>query len=173
MTILKAVILGLIQGISEFLPISSSGHLALAGKLMGMNPEAESMLSFNIMLHAATLLAVFLVFYKDIFGMIGGFFGGIARETSKRFCAPSGETAADGPKEGVGHFHERPAGKQRIDLNGKTEDDSEEVFGRRNEGPTGELRGAKEKTEKWEENKHAGEVGFPLVEPDFGVREEI
>ena len=70
MTILKALILGLIQGLSEFLPISSSGHLAIAGAIMGMDAEASNLLSFNILLHVATLAAVFAVFYKDIWEMI-------------------------------------------------------------------------------------------------------
>ncbi len=74
MSVFKAFILGLIQGISEFLPISSSGHLAITGKLMGMDPEADSLLSFNILLHVATLVAVFIVYKKDIWEMIKAFF---------------------------------------------------------------------------------------------------
>ncbi len=74
MSLFKAFILGLIQGISEFLPISSSGHLAIMGKLMGMNPEADSLLSFNILLHVATLVAVFIVYKNDIWEMIKAFF---------------------------------------------------------------------------------------------------
>ncbi len=74
MNIIKAVILGLIQGITEFLPVSSSGHLAIAGKIMGIDPEADSLLSFNIFLHVATLAAVFIVYRKDIFCMIKAFF---------------------------------------------------------------------------------------------------
>lgn len=75
MTVIKAFILGLIQGISEFLPISSSGHLSIAGRLMGMDPEASNLLSFNILLHVATLVAVFIVYHKDIWEMIKAFFG--------------------------------------------------------------------------------------------------
>jgi len=71
----KAFILGLIQGISEFLPISSSGHLSIAGRLMGFDPEADSLLSFNILLHVATLAAVFIVYRIDIWEMIKAFFG--------------------------------------------------------------------------------------------------
>lgn len=75
MSVIEAFILGLIQGISEFLPISSSGHLSIAGRLMGFNPEADNLLSFNILLHVATLAAVFIVYRKDIWEMIKAFFG--------------------------------------------------------------------------------------------------
>ena len=75
MTIIEAIILGLIQGISEFLPISSSGHLSIAGRLMNFDPEADNLLSFNILLHVATLVAVFIVYHKDIWEMIKAFFG--------------------------------------------------------------------------------------------------
>lgn len=75
MTVIKAFILGLIQGVSEFLPISSSGHLSIAGQLMGMDPEASNLLSFNILLHVATLAAVFIVFWNDIWEMIKALFG--------------------------------------------------------------------------------------------------
>ena len=74
MSVLKAFILGLIQGISEFLPISSSGHLTIAGSIMGMDPEASNLLSFNILLHVATLAAVFIVYRNDIKEMILAFF---------------------------------------------------------------------------------------------------
>lgn len=74
MSVIEAFIMGLIQGISEFLPISSSGHLSIAGVLMGMDPEADSLLSFNILLHVATLVAVFIVYRNDIFEMIKAFF---------------------------------------------------------------------------------------------------
>lgn len=78
MTFIKAIILGLIQGLTEFLPVSSSGHLAIAGRIMGMDPEADSLLSFNILLHVATLAAVFIVYREDIFLMIKAFFGMLA-----------------------------------------------------------------------------------------------
>ena len=75
MSIIEAFILGLIQGISEFLPISSSGHLAIVGRIMGFDPEADNLLSFNILLHVATLVAVFIVYRNDIIEMIKAFFG--------------------------------------------------------------------------------------------------
>jgi len=67
MTILKAVILGVVQGLTEFLPVSSSGHLVLFQNLLGMK---EPMLAFDIVLHLGTLVAVFIYFRKDFFEMI-------------------------------------------------------------------------------------------------------
>ena len=68
---LFAIISGIIQGLAEFLPISSSGHLALFQNF-GM-PEIESM-AFDVMLHLGTLAAVFIVYHKDIFPLIPAFF---------------------------------------------------------------------------------------------------
>ena len=67
MTALKALLLGLIQGIAEFLPISSSGHLELAKNLLGLN---EVPILFDVMLHIATLFAVVVVLRKRIAAII-------------------------------------------------------------------------------------------------------
>ena len=67
MTALKALILGLIQGIAEFLPISSSGHLELSKNLLGLN---EVPILFDVILHLATLLAVLIVFRKRIVAIV-------------------------------------------------------------------------------------------------------
>ena len=67
MPIYLAIFLGLLQGITEFLPVSSSGHLILAQALFNM---PESMLMFNIILHLATLLAVVIVFRKIIWELV-------------------------------------------------------------------------------------------------------
>lgn len=74
MTVFNAFILGLVQGLSEFLPVSSSGHLAIFGQIMGIDTEAASLLSFNILLHVATLAAVFVAFWSDIKELIAAFF---------------------------------------------------------------------------------------------------
>ncbi|MBI5230885.1 MAG: undecaprenyl-diphosphate phosphatase [Coriobacteriales bacterium] len=68
MNFFQAVLLGIIQGLTEFLPISSDGHLALASKLFGLTESigAESMLTFAIFLHFPTLLAIFAFFWRDI-----------------------------------------------------------------------------------------------------------
>lgn len=67
MTILESVILGLVQGLTEFLPISSSGHLVLFQRLFGLR---ESVLTFDILVHLGTLVAVFAVFWKDIVSIL-------------------------------------------------------------------------------------------------------
>lgn len=63
MGILIAIILGMVQGITEFLPISSSGHLVILQKFLGIN---EGQLTFNIFLHLGTLVPVIVIFKKDI-----------------------------------------------------------------------------------------------------------
>lgn len=76
MTTFQAIILGLIQGLAEFLPISSSGHLALAQHFFGIN--SDSVLIFAVLLHVGTLISVFIVYWKDILGLIYEFFGTFA-----------------------------------------------------------------------------------------------
>lgn len=68
MSILTGALLGLLQGLAEFLPISSSGHLNLMQALWGL--EIEHQLLFNILLHVGTLIAVAVVFWKDWLDMI-------------------------------------------------------------------------------------------------------
>jgi len=63
MSIIEAVILGLVQGVTEFVPVSSSGHLIIAHELLGVS---ETGLTFDVALHLGTLLALCLFFYKDI-----------------------------------------------------------------------------------------------------------
>lgn len=64
--LLEAVFLGLVQGLTEWLPISSSGHLVIVQQLLGM----EIPLFFNVLLHFGTILAVFAFFWKDILKII-------------------------------------------------------------------------------------------------------
>ncbi|MGM9574071.1 MAG: undecaprenyl-diphosphate phosphatase [Hominicoprocola sp.] len=77
MTILSSVVLGLIQGIAEFLPISSSGHLAIAEQLLGMKGVSDIPEFFDVLLHLGTLLAVFVAYWDDICAMVAEFFAGI------------------------------------------------------------------------------------------------
>lgn len=68
MNFFEAVILGLAQGLSEFLPISSSGHLALLQYFFGI--EGESVLAFAVLLHLGTLISVFIAYWSDISALI-------------------------------------------------------------------------------------------------------
>ena len=70
MTYLKSVIIGVIQGLTEFLPVSSSGHILLAEKILHVNLSADTALLFSVLLHCGTLLAVLISYRKDIMDMI-------------------------------------------------------------------------------------------------------
>lgn len=72
MSILEAIILGIIQGLTEFLPVSSSGHLELANALFGI--EGENNLQFTMIAHAATVLSTITVFFKEIVRLLKGLF---------------------------------------------------------------------------------------------------
>ncbi len=64
MSLLQAIFLGIVQGLTEFLPVSSSGHLAIFQNLFHI--DTGSSVAFDVMLHVGTLLVVFLVYWKDI-----------------------------------------------------------------------------------------------------------
>ena len=70
---IKALIMGLVQGLTEFLPVSSSGHLVLAKFLFNVNLGDNSAF-FEILLHLGTLIAVCIFYYKDVWGLIREFF---------------------------------------------------------------------------------------------------
>ena len=72
MNIFDAVFYGIVQGIAEFLPISSSGHLALMQNFFSKGESSN--FAFNIALHFATLISVCIVYRKDVYAIIKGFF---------------------------------------------------------------------------------------------------
>lgn len=75
MTYFSSFLMGLVQGLAEFLPISSSGHLAIAQNLLGL--ETEVPVFFDVLLHLGTLLAVFVAYWKDICEIVVEFFRGV------------------------------------------------------------------------------------------------
>lgn len=72
MTIVEAIILGLVQGLTEFIPVSSSGHLVLLHHAFGLT---EAGLAFDVSLHIGTLLALLIFFYKELVLLVNGLLG--------------------------------------------------------------------------------------------------
>jgi undecaprenyl-diphosphatase len=74
MNTFEAIILGLIQGLTEFLPVSSSGHLEIGKAILGDSSLPEESLMMTVVLHAATALSTIVIFRKDIVEIIKGLF---------------------------------------------------------------------------------------------------
>ncbi len=74
MSYLEAIILGIIQGLTEFLPVSSSGHLELAKAVFGDHSLPQDSLTFTVILHFATAMSTMVVFRKEVFTIIKGLF---------------------------------------------------------------------------------------------------
>ncbi len=77
MNFIQAIILGIIQGITEFLPISSSAHLVITPYLLGWSIDPELVFPFGVLIQMGTVIAVIAYFHKDLGALIAGFFQGI------------------------------------------------------------------------------------------------
>ena len=84
MTIFEAIIQGVVQGLTEFLPVSSSGHLTITQHILGINLEGNN-LFFNVMLHIGTLVAVVVFYHKLIWRLIKAFFAIIGNIFTGKF----------------------------------------------------------------------------------------
>ena len=71
---LEAIVLGLIQGLTEFLPVSSSGHLEIGKAIMGDKSLPKESMLFTVVLHFATALSTLIIFRKEVFEIINGLF---------------------------------------------------------------------------------------------------
>ena len=92
MTIWNAIVLGLVQGLAEFLPISSSGHLSILNNLFGLTTTEEGHMFFDVLLHLGTLISICIVYWEDIVAMffeVLGFInlGPLAGERKARYPA--------------------------------------------------------------------------------------
>ena len=95
MSFFQAIILGLVQGLAEFLPISSSGHLALLQAFFGV--ESDSVLLFTVLLHVGTLVSVFIIYWKDIVELVVELF-----RTIKDLCTGKGPRINSSPTRRLG-----------------------------------------------------------------------
>jgi undecaprenyl-diphosphatase len=77
MTVFQSIILGIVQGITEFIPISSSGHLVAVPFLLGWELTDDDQFIFNVLVQVASILAVILYFWKDLTQIIAGFLKGL------------------------------------------------------------------------------------------------
>lgn len=82
MTWLQAILMGILQGITEFLPISSSGHLVLFPWLMGWDLEAEQTFAFDVLVQLGTLVAVILYFRQDLLSIFASLAGSLLGKRS-------------------------------------------------------------------------------------------
>jgi len=85
MLYLKSVIYGIVQGLTEFLPVSSSGHLAFFQNVFGKIDENLSGVTYTLLLHVGTLAAVLVVYRKDVLDLIKGFFSLVKRLFTGKF----------------------------------------------------------------------------------------
>jgi undecaprenyl-diphosphatase len=81
MTLIQAIILGIVQGLTEFLPISSSGHLVILPYFLNWNLPAKEMFVFDVLVQLGTLVAVIFYFWKDLTAIIAGFFKQLFADT--------------------------------------------------------------------------------------------
>ena len=94
MTIWLAMLLGLVQGVAEFLPISSSGHLAIMQNVFGMQDVEHNHVFFDVLLHLGTLVSVIIVYRKEVLEMIRAFIG-LFRKNKPAPAAGGGRQAAN------------------------------------------------------------------------------
>jgi undecaprenyl-diphosphatase len=73
----KAVVLGIVEGLTEFLPVSSTGHLTITEKLMGLPIEGKGITAFTAIIQMGAIIAAIIYFWKDFWRVIKGFFGGL------------------------------------------------------------------------------------------------
>ena len=88
MNILQAVVLGVVEGVTEFLPVSSTGHLLVAERLLRLpmhtQAQKDSIIGFTAVVQVGAILAAVLYFFKDILGLIGAFVGGVTSAEKRR-----------------------------------------------------------------------------------------
>ena len=83
MNILHAIILGIVEGITEFLPVSSTGHLTIVEKLLGYNIDAAGITAFTAVVQIGAIIAAVVYFWHDIVTIVGAWLGGLMNKTKR------------------------------------------------------------------------------------------
>jgi undecaprenyl-diphosphatase len=83
-SILDAIILGIVEGLTEFLPISSTGHLTIAEKILGKDISSDSVTAFTAVIQVGAIVAVLIFFRDDILKLLRAVFGGVRNEERRR-----------------------------------------------------------------------------------------
>jgi len=94
---IEALILGIVQGLTEYLPVSSSGHLAIGQALFGMQ-DGEENLMFTVAVHVATILSTLVVLWKEINWIVKGVFKAASKREQNQVCLSSAEREQARPK---------------------------------------------------------------------------
>src|SRR3954449_1726907 len=84
MSILDAIVLGIVEGLTEFLPVSSTGHLTIAEKLLGKQIDDKAVTAFTAVIQVGAIAAVLIYFRKDIANLLSAFFGGLRNEARRK-----------------------------------------------------------------------------------------
>ena len=77
MTWIQAIILGIVEGLTEFLPVSSTGHLTIVAKMLGLSIDDPSITGFTAVIQVGAIIAVIIFFWKDIVTLLGAWFRGL------------------------------------------------------------------------------------------------
>ena len=87
MNVLQAVVLGIVEGITEFLPVSSTGHLLIAERLLGLEtdgPQGDGLIGFTAVIQVGAILAAVAYFFRDIVTIVRAFLRGLAGQEGRR-----------------------------------------------------------------------------------------
>jgi undecaprenyl-diphosphatase len=81
---LQAIVLGIVEGLTEFLPVSSTGHLTIVEKLMGLQVDSDGVTAFTAIVQVGAIIAVIIYFWRDIVRLVAAFFRGLASAAARR-----------------------------------------------------------------------------------------
>ena len=85
MNVVQAVVLGIVEGVTEFLPISSTGHLLISERLLGLDVGSDALTGFTAVIQVGAILAAVVYFFRDIVGLVTAFFRGLVGQRDEEF----------------------------------------------------------------------------------------